>query len=96
MRHHATNQARRATIQYFHNGSLTTSAPVDAYDADQHPVAVQHLAQEGNDLTVGLREMEAVEAVVAALVAAGTGIREVRRTTRSLEDVYLELMQKEG
>ncbi len=74
----------------------TGGLSADAVEAVRRLGAVQHLAQEGNDLTVGLSDLEAAEAVVAALVAAGTGIREVRRTTRSLEDVYLELMQKEG
>jgi ABC-2 type transport system ATP-binding protein len=57
---------------------------------------VQDLVRNGEDLTVTLCEPEASEALVATLVAHGTGIREVRRATRSLEDIYLELMQEAG
>jgi len=56
---------------------------------------VQDLAVEGADLTLTLSEPAASEAVVATLVAEGVGVREVRRATRSLEDIYLELMQEE-
>ncbi len=67
-----------------------------AVAAVQRLPAVQEVVRQGDELRVGLREPEASEAVVAALVGEGTGIREVQRATRSLEDIYLELMAGEG
>jgi len=57
---------------------------------------VQDVAVDGADLTLTLREPADSEAIVATLVAEGVGVREVRHATRSLEDIYLELMQEEG
>jgi len=57
---------------------------------------VQELTADGAELTLTLSEPAASERVVTTLVAEGTGVREVRHATRSLEDIYLELMQEEG
>ncbi len=77
--------------------TITTSSLSDgALAAVRRLPEVQDLRVDGAELSLALSEPAAAEAVVAALVAAGTGVREVRHATKSLEEVYLELMQEEG
>jgi len=73
--------------------SRLTPPTIDAVTALPGVRAVQ---QEGGHLTVTLAQPEVCEEVVAALVAQGAGIREVREATKSLEEVYLQLMQQEA
>ena len=74
-------------------------ARLDAAGAAALPLptgAAVGVAQPDGSFPVSLRRDEDVEDLVAALVAAGAGVREVAVVRRSLEDVYLELVGAEG
>jgi ABC-2 type transport system ATP-binding protein len=50
---------------------------------------------EGSRLTISHLD-ESVSPILASLIRAGVGVEEVRKDSRSLEDVYLDLVKEEG
>ncbi len=68
----------------------------EAVEAVRRLPHVQDLQLDTTQLTVSLTDLEATEGVVAELVRQGAGIREVRPHTKSLEDIYLELVREDS
>ena len=70
---HAADQARRAAFQHFDDRALAAAAAIDADDAGQHAVAVQHLAH------LGRRQIQIVAALVGTQEAVAFGVGDARR-----------------
>ncbi len=85
-------RARMSRPQLVITASHLTDGAVEAL---RRLPTVQDLARDDDRLTLALEKLDASEGVVAELVRQGAGIREVRQPTKSLEDVYLQLMQEE-
>ncbi len=55
---------------------------------------VENIAADGHNLTVTMNDSNSAPGLLVTLVKQGINVEEAQRVTRSLEDVYLEIMKE--